>query len=156
MQGKVSVEREKYRDAAQGSSPVVSAMPAIHINDQMKMSASDASYTLRYLPPAKIMANINFSINQIWFVLLVLNVKPQLTMFCSLRMCPSTCWTLRKTQLWFLTRPVIQRYDPTILGIHFHLMDFIYPFPYILSPGWQCVVGHIPMSGKHHQAWSQD
>ena len=49
MQGKVSVEREKYRDAAQGPSPVVSAMPAIHINDQMKMSASDASYTLRYL-----------------------------------------------------------------------------------------------------------
>ena len=43
------MERERYRDAAQGPAQgVVSAMPAIHINDEMKMSASDASYTLRF------------------------------------------------------------------------------------------------------------
>ena len=48
LQTKVNVERERYQAAAQSQVTVVSAIPKLHINDRLTLSASDASYLLRY------------------------------------------------------------------------------------------------------------
>ena len=48
LQTKVNVERERYQTAAQSQVTVVSAIPKLHINDRLTLSASDASYLLRY------------------------------------------------------------------------------------------------------------
>ena len=48
LQNKVNLERESYQSAAQSQVSVVSAIPKLHINDRMTLSASDASYQLRY------------------------------------------------------------------------------------------------------------
>ena len=49
LQTKVNVERERYQAAAQSQVTVVSAIPKLHINDRLTLSASDASYLLRYI-----------------------------------------------------------------------------------------------------------
>ena len=48
LQNKVNLERERYQSAAQSQVSIVSAIPKLHINDRMTLSASDASYQLRY------------------------------------------------------------------------------------------------------------
>ena len=48
LQTKVNVERERYQAAAQSQLSIVSAIPKLHINDRLTLSAADASYLLRY------------------------------------------------------------------------------------------------------------
>ena len=52
LQTKVNVERERYQAAAQSQVSVVSAIPKLHINDRLTLSAVDASYLLRYVKMA--------------------------------------------------------------------------------------------------------
>ena len=47
LQTKVNVERERYQAAAQSQSSIVSAIPKLHINHRLTLSAADASYLLR-------------------------------------------------------------------------------------------------------------
>ena len=48
LQTKVNVERERYQAAATSQLSIVSAIPKLHINDRLTLSAADASYLLRY------------------------------------------------------------------------------------------------------------